>query len=134
MVRDPGGARRDTRGEDEHRALVDRDPVVRTSDSPEGWWSESASEPADDEETGNLGSGAATSASSSGLVEVAVITLRDEGPIQLAGHLETEAEQGADGRTSANGSYRSPDAQAAVPFDRHQSSALQQGDQSEQVS
>ena len=82
---------------------------------------------------GDLGSEAATSASSAGIVEVGYFTLRDEDPIRLEGHLETEAEQGADGRTSANGSYRSPDAQAATPFDRHQSSALQQGDQSEQV-
>ena len=52
-------------------------------------------------------------------------------------HLETEAERGAIGRTSASGSYRSPDAQAAMPFTsstgRHDSTPDQRGDQSRDV-
>ena len=112
--------------EDERHRPLDEEPPTEA-------WPEADSGPAEDEEAGDLGSEAATSPSTAGLIEVGSFTLRDVDLTGMGGHLETEAEQGADGRTSANGSYRSPDAQAAVPFDRNQSSALQQGDQSEQV-
>ena len=137
MARDPGGAYFDPvddADEDRRfRSLEERATEIQDDEPPIESWPEVDSEPAEDEEVGNLGSEAVTSASSAGIVEIGHFTLRDEDQIQPEGHLETEAEQGADGRTSANGSYRSPDAQAAVPFDRHQSSPLQQGDQSELV-
>ena len=137
MARDPGGAYfdpvGDVREDRRFRSLEDRATEIQDDEPPIESWPEVDSGPAEDEEAGNLGSEAATSTSTAGIIEVGHFTLRDEDPIQTEGHLETEAEQGANGRTSANGSYRSPDAQAATPFDRHQSSALQQGDQSEQV-